>query len=95
MGGKTTREQRLNFNSLTANAPAIARVVRSSWSVENRLHWCIDVALNDDQMRACTKAAAHNLAVLKHNPLKPIRLDPVKRKGGLDTRHPIVATCDL
>jgi hypothetical protein len=34
-------------------------------------------------MRARTKAAAHNLAVLKHITLNLIRLDPVKRKSGI------------
>ena len=95
MGGKTTREQRLYISSLAADAPAIARAVRSHWSIENRLHWCMDVALNDDQMRARSKAAAHNLAVLKHLTLNLIRLHRVKRKGGIKARCLIAATSDL
>jgi hypothetical protein len=42
----------------------------------------MDVSLNDDQMRARTKAAAQNLAVLKHITFNLIRLDPIKRTGG-------------
>ena len=26
-------------------------VARSHWAVENRLHWCLDVTMNEDQMR--------------------------------------------
>jgi hypothetical protein len=54
----------------------------------------MDVSFNDDQMRARTKAAAHNLAVLKHITLNLIRLDPIKRKGGVKARRLIAATSD-
>lgn len=92
IGDKTTREQRLYISSLLPDAQPIARAVRSHWSVENRLHWSMDVSSNDDQMRARTKAAAHNLAVLKHITLNLIRLDPVKRKGDMKARRLIAAT---
>ena len=55
----------------------------------------MDVSFNDDQMRARTKAAAHNLAVLKHITLNLIRLDPVQRKGGVKARRLIAATSYL
>lgn len=50
----------------TPDAERIRHAIRSHWAVENRLHWVMDVSFNDDQMRARTRAAAHNLAVLKH-----------------------------
>lgn len=55
----------------------------------------MDVVFADDQMRARTGHAAHNLAVLKHITLNLIRLDPVKRKGGIKARRLIAATSDL
>ncbi len=55
----------------------------------------MDVCFNDDQMRARTKAAAHNLAELKHITLNLIRLDPVKRKGGVKARRLIAANSVL
>jgi hypothetical protein len=45
-------------------------------------------------MRARTAHATHNLAVLKHITLNLIRLDPVKRKGGIKARRLIAATSD-
>jgi hypothetical protein len=45
-------------------------------------------------MRARTKAAAHDLAVLKHITLNLIRLDPIKRRGGIKARPFIAATSD-
>ena len=54
----------------------------------------MDVAFADDQMRARTGHAAHNLAVLKHITLNLIRLDPIPRKGGIKVRRLIAATSD-
>ena len=95
INGKTSLERRFYISSLPADAQRLARAVRAHWAVENSLHWCMDVALADDQMRARTGHAAHNLAVLKHITLNLIRLDPVKRKGGIKARRLIAATSDL
>jgi predicted transposase YbfD/YdcC len=92
--GTTTRERRLYISSLATDAQRIGQAVRAHWSIENRLHWCMDVIFQDDQMRARTGHTAHNLAVLKHITLNLIRLDPVKRKGGIKARRLIAATSD-
>jgi len=94
IGDKTTSERRLYISTLTPDAQRISYAIRSHWAVENRLHWSMDVSFNDDQMRARTNAAAHNLAVLKHITLNLIRLDPIKRKGGIKARRLIAATSD-
>jgi predicted transposase YbfD/YdcC len=94
INGKTTLERRLYISSLSPDAARIGSAIRAHWSVENRLHWCMDVAFNDDQMRARIGHAAHNLAILKHITLNLIRLDPVKRKGGIKARRFIAATSD-
>jgi predicted transposase YbfD/YdcC len=95
INGKTSFEQHFYISSLPADAGRLAKAVRAHWAVENSLHWCMDVAFADDQMRARTGHAAHNLAVLKHITLNLIRLDPVKRKGGIKARRLIAATSDL
>ena len=92
--GKTTLEHRFYISSLPADAVLINRAVRQHWRVENSLHWCMDVAFGDDQMRARTGNAAHNFAVMRHLALNLIRLDPIKRKGGLKVRRLIAATSD-
>jgi len=95
INGKTSFELRYYLSSLPAEATRLAPAIRSHWSIENRLHWCLDVAFADDQMRARTGHAAHNLAVLKRITLNLIRLDPIKRKGGIKARRLIAATSDL
>ena len=92
--GKTTIEHRFYISSLAADAVRLNRAVRQHWRVENTLHWCMDVVFGDDQMRARTGNAAHNFAVMRHIALNLIRLDPVKRKGGLKVRRLIAATSD-
>ena len=97
--GTDGRQQNYPRTALVYRQPApdaerIRQAIRSHWAVENRLHWVMDVSFNDDQMRARTKAAAHNLAVLKHITLNLIRLDPVKRIGSTKTRRIIAATSD-
>ena len=94
VSGKTSHEQRFYISSLTSDAERAARVVRQHWAVENQLHWCMDVVFGDDQMRARTGHAAHNLASLKHLTLNLIRLDPIPRHGGLKVRRLIAATSD-
>ena len=92
--GKTSVERRFYLSSLPADAERMNWVVRQHWRVENSLHWCMDVVFGDDQMRARTDHAAHNLAVLRQFVLNLIRLSPVKRKGGLKVQRLIAATSD-
>lgn len=92
--GKTTLERRFYISSLAADAARLAHAVRQHWRVENSLHWCMDVAFADDQMRARSGHAAHNLAALKQLTLNLIRLDPTKRKGSIKARRLIAATSD-
>ena len=46
----TTRASYYIF-SLTNNAERLLRVARRHWSIENELHWVLDVALNEDHSR--------------------------------------------
>ena len=43
IGDTVTRELRLYISSLGADAKRLASTIRSHWSVENRLHWVMDV----------------------------------------------------
>ena len=92
--GKLSTERRFYISSLPAEAARLAYAIRQHWKVENCLHWCMDVAFADDQMRARTGHAAHNLSVLKQLTLNLIRLDPTQRKGGIKARRLIAATSD-
>lgn len=93
INGKTSRERRLYIGSIAPEASTLANVVRAHWAIENRVHWCLDVALNDDQMRARVNNAGANLAIVRRLVLNLFRLDK-SRKGSIHTRRIIAASSD-
>ena len=55
----------------------------------------MDVVFADDQMRARTDHAGHNMALLKQLALNLLRTDPTARKGSLKTKRLIAATSEF
>ncbi len=43
----------------------IAKYIRNHWSIENNLHWILDVHMGDDANRSWEKNSAFALAALK------------------------------
>jgi len=91
--GKTSKEDRLYIGSIPVQARKLAHAVRSHWEVENRLHWCLDVCLNDDQARARVNNSSQNLATVRRMVLNIFRLDK-SRKGGIKARRLVASTSD-
>lgn len=91
--GQTSKEERLYIGSIPVQARRFAHAVRSHWEVENRLHWCLDVCLNDDQARARVRNSARNLATVRRMVLNILRLDK-SRKGGIKARRMLAGTGD-
>ena len=78
MADKTTTETAYYLLS-TAMAPErFGEVVRSHWGVENRLHWCLDVTMNEDRARNRLDNGPQNLAVLRHMALNLVRKESSK-----------------
>jgi hypothetical protein len=51
------------------DADTFPRVVRGHWSIENRLHWVLDVVFHADLVRLRTGFGPQNMAVIKHTAL--------------------------
>jgi len=51
-------------------------IVRQHWSIENTLHWTLDVVLDEDQARSRRDNAPENLAVLRRLALNIVRAHP-------------------
>jgi predicted transposase YbfD/YdcC len=94
INGKTSYERRLYIGSIAPDAATLADAVRAHWGIENSVHWCLDVALNDDQMRARVKNAGANLAIVRRLVLNLFRLDTAKKKCGIYTRRILAASSD-
>ena len=75
---KTTTETAYYLLSTPLTAERCNAVVRSHWGVENQLHYCLDVSMNEDQARNRKDHSAHNLAVLRHMALNVMRRDNTK-----------------
>lgn len=79
-------ETRYFISSLPPNAETIAHGIRSHWQVENKLHWTLDTAFDDDLSRARVKNAAKNFTVLRHITLNLLKKD-TKAKVGIKGRR--------
>jgi predicted transposase YbfD/YdcC len=59
-------------------AKRVLKIVRSHWSVENQLHWLLDVLFKEDANRARKDAAPENLAILRKFAINILRAHPQK-----------------
>jgi predicted transposase YbfD/YdcC len=73
MTDKTTTETAYYLLSTAMAAERFGEVVRSHWAVENRLHWCLDVTMNEDQARNRMDHSPQNLGILRHMALNLVR----------------------
>ena len=76
--GAITSETRVYITSLRLPAYLIGPIVRDHWSVENKLHWVMDMIFRDDECRVRTDHAPANFTTLKHMALNLIRRAPSK-----------------
>ena len=63
---QTAIEQRYYLLSIPSDAQRFAEAVRSHWTIENQLHWILDVGFQEDKVKGCLGYSAENLAVVRH-----------------------------
>jgi predicted transposase YbfD/YdcC len=81
INGTRSVERRYYLSSLPLNVELFARAVRGHWSVENKLHWVLDVCFREDQSRVRTGYAAENLATLRRLALNLLKREKTKKRG--------------
>ena len=64
--GKTEHETRFYLTSLVMVAALLGPIVRSHWSIENSLHWVMDMMFRDDECRVRTDHAPANFTTIRH-----------------------------
>ena len=64
--GKIERETRYYITSLVMLAHLLGPAIRSHWSIENSLHWVMDMVFRDDECRVRTNHAPANFTTIKH-----------------------------
>jgi predicted transposase YbfD/YdcC len=80
--GKATTASRYYILSKPLSAARFLDVVRAHWHVENRLHWVLDVVMDEDQSRARKDHGPENLARLRRFALNIIRANHDKGSTG-------------
>jgi len=65
IGEETSQQTRFYISSSSRNATDLLNAVRDHWSIENGLHWVLDIAFREDESRVRIGHAAQNLATLR------------------------------
>jgi predicted transposase YbfD/YdcC len=71
-------EVRYFLSSLPPVARRIGSAIRGHWSIENGLHWVLDVVFREDARRVYDRTTAENVAFLHRLALALLRGDPGK-----------------
>ena len=66
------------LSSLPPNARRIGSAIRGHWSIENGLHWVLDVVFREDARRVYDRTAAENVAFMNRLALSLLRGDTGK-----------------
>ena len=76
--GKRTTETRYYLLSRAFAPERFNAIIRSHWTIENQLHWVLDVVLDEDQARNRKDHGPRNLALLRRLALNLAKLEPSK-----------------
>ena len=73
--GQVEAEIRFFLTSCNDDPAVLIRAVRRHWSVENALHWVLDVTFREDDSRVRDRTAARNFALLRKIALNLVAQD--------------------
>ena len=64
-GGPVQAEIRYFLSSFVGDPQVLAQAIRRHWSIENSLHWVLDVTFREDDSRVRNPTAVRNFALLR------------------------------
>lgn len=79
--GKISREVRYYISSLAPDAQRLAEAIRTHWSVENPLHWVLDIAFREDESRIRNGHAPENFTLLRHLAVSALNQEKTTKVG--------------
>lgn len=85
-GEPSTAMIKFYISSAELDAKSLLTAARAHWSVENNLHWQLDVSMNEDACRIRMNNSTENLAAVRHVALNLLKTDG-SFKGGIKRKH--------
>jgi predicted transposase YbfD/YdcC len=79
--GEEVSTERRYFLCSVSLVKDFAQAARGHWSIENGLHWVLDVAFREDHNRTRTDHSAENFAVLRHIALNLLKAERTLKVG--------------
>jgi predicted transposase YbfD/YdcC len=76
--GTNTSTAHYYITSLRGTAEQLGRLVRRHWSVENELHWVLDMAFGEDANRTAAGHAGVNLGLIRRVAASLLQQDPAR-----------------
>jgi len=81
LGEETSKERSYYISSLEAGAKEIGKAIRQHWSIENSLHWVLDIGFREDESRIRKDRAPENVATLRHIALNLLKQEKTAKVG--------------
>lgn len=84
--GEMQTEQRFYITSLRTTPEHFNQIIRAHWSIENNLHWCLDVVFKEDYSTKQAGNAAENFSMINKAALSILKNDK-KNKSSLKRKR--------
>lgn len=81
MNNKKPEKLRYYITSLPADAGKVGHAIRSHWSIENKLHWHLDVSCGEDKCKVRKDNDAENFSVVRRATLNLLKADKITKSG--------------
>jgi predicted transposase YbfD/YdcC len=79
--GKISMERRYYISNLAMTAEKAMSIIRSHWSIENHLHWAMDVTFREDECTVSSGNAAENFALFRRMAQSVLQAEAGGTKG--------------
>lgn len=77
----TEKSQRFYIASFITDAENFNQIIRSHWSIENKLHWTLDMVFDEDRDRKRTANGSQNFSLLNKIALNLLKNEKTVRLG--------------
>ena len=81
VGEATSIQRRYYISSLEADAKQLGKAIRGHWSIENSLHWVLDIGFREDENRIRKDHSPENVATLRHIALNLLKQEKTTKVG--------------